>query len=533
VSSGCWVLGEDRRFRNEGSLERTPQDQCENRTGCTRGERALIFFAGSNASSSQSRPDNQDTHDPHETQELTEYYSSWLNTRSLPRRVATLQRPSQDTKGVLLNTEETRMNWRQDPPDYSNSTVKLKANAAPQRDVVLEALSRFWLLILVTGLFLAAATFGVSTLQSKVYSSQVQVQLVTDPYASVGSSRSIDESRNSRTEGRVANGQVVRKLASDRVKASMDVSVVVEPDTSILNFRAQASTPEIAQKHATEYANTYLEYSKSRSKANLEKSLKVVDREISDTNAALATTGLTEQSKTELGNTLDQFRDQRTRLSSALRLDADLGVIFSEAELPTTPDSPKPLQASVLGGLLGLLAGVGLATVLVIRSPQRLDLRNMSQFRSIPVLSTPGRLSGRAVQQLADEVATDIDSATARGLGVGALFILLADPKQAKSLLERTVDRLGKLRGAVARLDIEPTTNIEGVCGQTESQRRANRNVAIVLPVEGVRTAASLATVTSSVFVVFSARGTTERVLERRLLQLQSNGFTIDGLIAV
>ncbi len=432
-----------------------------------------------------------------------------------------------------MNTEETRMNWRQDPPDYSNSAMKLKANAAPQRDVVLEALSRFWLLILLTGLFLAAATFGVSSLQSKVYSSQVQVQLVTDPYASVGSPRVIDESRNARTEARVANGQVVRNLASKRVNSSMDVSVVVEPDTSILSFRAQASTPQIAQKHASEYANTYLEYSKARSKANFEKSVKVVTREIEDTNVALATPGLTEQSKTELENTLSQFRDQRTKLSSALRLDPDLGVIFSDADLPSKPDSPKPLQASILGGLLGLLAGIGLATALVIRSPQRLDLRNVSQFRSIPVLSMPGRMSGRATQQLADEIATDIDSATARGLGVGALFILLAEAKQAKSLLERTVERLGKLRGAVARLDIESTTNIEGVCGQTESQRRANRNVAIVLPIEGVRTAAPLATVTSSVFVVFSGRGTTERVLERRLLQLQSNGFTIDGLIAV
>jgi LPS O-antigen subunit length determinant protein (WzzB/FepE family) len=428
------------------------------------------------------------------------------------------------------------MNWRQDLPDHSSTSSKSQSNAPGDRDLVLEAVNRFWLLIVVSAGVLAVAAFLLSSIQAKTFSSSAQIELINSPYAEVGFVRGGDETRTAKTETRVANGQVVRKLVRESLGRDPYVTVTLDPDSAILTFQALAGSPSQAQTDVTEYVKTYLSFSKSRAKRTFEKALDTIDGQISDTSRALREPDLDDQSKQLLATTLSRYRDERNNLSAALKLDPETGTVISDAQLPLAEVSPKPIQSGILGGLFGALLGVALATWLVLRSPRRIDLRHLEQFRSIPLISSqvPSRVfSARRSQAVADEVATDVDSAMARGSGVGVLFITLADSKSTKSLLEHAVEKLGKLRGPVARLDIEPSTNIEGVCGQTESQRRANRNVAIVLPIEGARTAAALSSVSSSVFVLFSGRNTSERVLERRLLQLQANGFTIDGLVAV
>ncbi len=428
------------------------------------------------------------------------------------------------------------MNWRQDPPDQGQLQPRTRGSAARERDVVLEGLLRFWLLIGLCGAVVGLAAYAFSSLQTPVYSSSAQIELVAEPYAEVGLIWGGDQNRRAVTQSRVASGEVVRRLVAERLDTYPIVSVTLEPDTSILKFRAEASTPEVAQIHASEFVNVYLKYYTDREQTKFKKALDSIESQIKSVNGQLRDVTLDPQTRAELNNRLSKLREDQNRNSAALALNPKLGEEVSDAQLPTVPDAPQPLRTGALGVLFGLLLGIGAATLLVLRTPARPNFRKLSQFRSIPVVSAhvPPRIVPAAFRRaLAEEVATDIDSATARGTGIGALFVSLTDTKPAKLVLDQAIEKLSKLRGPVVRVNVEAATNIEALCNQTEAQRKQNRTVAIVMPIEGMRSAAMLSTVSSSVFVVFPARKMTERVLERRLLQLQSNGFTIDGLIAV
>ena len=268
---------------------------------------------------------------------------------------------------------------------------------------------RWWVLALgaVVGLLLAVEMLMLS---SKTYVSTAGVLVLPTGVdnASVAGGRTGGEI-NLDTEAQLLTSVDVATRARNLLKVpdeprdlAANVTVAVPPNTSVLNISYSASTPEDAQRSAQAFAQAYLDSRAAVATAKLKTQAAALQeqitaarktlQEVTGKKAALPETSPdradADAQENILINQITQLSGDLSPLQAALAAKIEPGRVINSPKLPVAPTDPNPKIYLPSGLLLGLLIGLGLATLL-----QRVDKRvhneaDLRRTSGLPVLTT-------------------------------------------------------------------------------------------------------------------------------------------------
>ena len=224
----------------------------------------------------------------------------------------------------------------------------------------LRALRTQWRLIVGITVLCIAIALGVSLLQQKTYSATASIS-VTDPSTDLGLVGGLAGSTQTQAQlaaahaSQVLRSQVLsiaaRDLGTHRSAAALrrGLSVQVDPTSALVNVTATDHTPSFAAALANAVAQTDVRQGVAAARASYARQARRL----------AATTGSNGGNNPAVRVV---YAEQLSRLQ-ALSAVAAPETIGTLADVPTSPTSPKPLQNAVIAAFLGLLLGIGAATV--------------------------------------------------------------------------------------------------------------------------------------------------------------------------
>ena len=179
-----------------------------------------------------------------------------------------------------------------------------------------------------------------------------QLQGIQDPTQYLQAERFAQTQADLAEVGEVADRTLNALALTDRTQSELlkQVTVKALANADILRFRALDASPTLAAQIATEYARQYTQYRKEIDTAALQRAETEVTRQMS----ALETAGNT---KSALYASLVD-KSQQLRTMEALQ--TSNAFLFRPADTGVKV-APRPMRSALIGLILGLLGGLGLA----------------------------------------------------------------------------------------------------------------------------------------------------------------------------
>jgi succinoglycan biosynthesis transport protein ExoP len=243
-------------------------------------------------------------------------------------------------------------------------------------------------LILFSLFAVAAVAFGLSELQQKEYSASASLLFrnpgfAEDLFSTTPSTSGTDPSREAATNEKLVGLNVVGTLAARHLPGlspedvSSMVSVSSEGEADVVAVTATSADPAQAQLVANTFVKQFIVFRTETERAKLLEAKRLAEEEF----ARLTTV----QQEGPRGQALSRGAEKLGILASLQTGNAEL---VQPAELPTSPSSPKPVRNTVLGAILGLLLGVGLAFLFERLNRQLRDPEEARDVFELPVLGT-------------------------------------------------------------------------------------------------------------------------------------------------
>lgn len=266
---------------------------------------------------------------------------------------------------------------------------------------------------------------------------------------------------NLETEGEVVSSVPVATLVQEDLQTdvppdSLLGGLSVEPSSetgSVLNVTYVSADPSLAQAAANSFADSYIDYERQQMRESLNRSRSTLDGRMNRIGSEMKSlSARVERARadgdTGLASALDTRRSiliarlgvlqqQLDALPSESSIESGGGEIIEPARLPSSPSSPNHRNDAVVGLMLGVIAGIGLAFLrdrLDDKFKSRVDVERTLQA---PVLATVPKYSfqkqgGRPQLVVASEPRGPA-SETYRGLRTNVQF--LAGERDLKSLI--------------------------------------------------------------------------------------------------
>jgi capsular exopolysaccharide synthesis family protein len=248
------------------------------------------------------------------------------------------------------------------------------------REYVRVIRSRKWTIALTTCVVVAATVF-FTLRQTPIYraTAEILVQPVQNPLSLFTPPIAPDMN----TEQQVATSQAV----ADQVLKTMslpvpfseltdNLDVAVVPDTDVLQVSYSSPSPGVAAKMANAFSRAYITFRTDQVVQRLQVAADTVKRQIDNVKKQLDTVnGQISRTSDSAGDVLSALTSQRQSLISRLGTLQDQysavqpsatavqgsGVIVQQATAPTSPASPNKIRNGVLGLVIGLGLGIGVA----------------------------------------------------------------------------------------------------------------------------------------------------------------------------
>jgi polysaccharide biosynthesis transport protein len=235
---------------------------------------------------------------------------------------------------------------------------------------VLRALRRRLGVVVVCAVLVPAAALALSLTTDEKYSASASLlfrdsaldqQLFGTPLFTEQ-----DADRQAATNQRLVSLDVVTRSAAERLggtvtTADLDAKLDIESDgqSDVITITATDQNPRLAAEYANVFAHEYVELRQEADREKAKEAQLLVERSLSALTPAER-----EQPRGRL------LREHAQQLETLAALQTGGAEVVQEARIPSSPSSPKPVRNTVLGAVLGLILGVGLALVL-----DRLDRR--------------------------------------------------------------------------------------------------------------------------------------------------------------
>jgi succinoglycan biosynthesis transport protein ExoP len=315
------------------------------------------------------------------------------------------------------------------------------------RDYLAVIWARKWIIALVTFLAVGSAFFYTSR-QIPTYQSSATVRvLATGSETSVSS-----DSFNMLTERELAVSALVAEHAADRLDEDAGpgallggLTVDVLPETEILRFTYSSTDPTVSQERANAFASGYLDYRRAQAIDELLATNQAIQEQIDEVEADLQRVSGKLASAQDVGQqaTLEAERDANSARLSVLQSqliaapsEIRVGQVVQRAILPTVPLGKDYPRNIILGLLVGLGLGAGIAFV-IERLDDRLKGRaDLERHSTAPVLAVVPKIAGLKKQRETPFLPTldEPNSAAAeayRTLRTGILFAASQRPIRA------------------------------------------------------------------------------------------------------
>ena len=225
---------------------------------------------------------------------------------------------------------------------------------------------RKWWVIAVTVLGLVAS-LGFSLTQPKAYSASAQLLFQPDNavITASGSPEQITPT-DVLTELQLVTSAPVKAAVARQLGNVPNVSAAEVGTTNIISVTATAASPARAALIANAYATAFVTYQRSVTFSNLAAAETQLSRQIASIAAQVKSLQSNPASAAEVAALLNQeaaLKDQLAQLQVNGAVSTGGIELVTPATAPSSPSSPKPLRDALLGFVLGLLLGIGLAFV--------------------------------------------------------------------------------------------------------------------------------------------------------------------------
>jgi capsular exopolysaccharide synthesis family protein len=226
----------------------------------------------------------------------------------------------------------------------------------------------------------AGTAFGLSKHQAKKYTATTSLifnnnQLSQQVAGLQAINNSTDQQAQQSTNLKlVESGDIAEKTASQlghgltEEAVSADVSVSGQGESNIINVAATSASPRLAAEIVNTYAGQFVSEQQSSNHAYYSHALGLVEKQLKalSPKERAGTAGLALQNRAQSLGVLAELKNGNVQVSQV-------------AKAPKAPSSPKVSKNTLLGGVLGLLLGLGVAFLLErfdrrIREPKDLEV---------------------------------------------------------------------------------------------------------------------------------------------------------------
>lgn len=231
------------------------------------------------------------------------------------------------------------------------------------------------------------AAFAFSVTQEKQYSASASL-LFRDPrfdqtlFGSSFLAPSTDPAREAATNERLVSLRVVADRTARALRSVLTsrqiqdkVSVESRGQSDVVSITATDPSPELAARLANAYGEQYIRFRREADRSKIREAQELIERQLRSLDQR--------EAAGPKGRSLSERAEELEVLASLQTGNAEL---VQQAEPPSSPSSPKPLRNTLIGGVLGLLLGTGLA-LLFERVDRRLkDAGEIGEVFERPVL---------------------------------------------------------------------------------------------------------------------------------------------------
>jgi capsular exopolysaccharide synthesis family protein len=166
---------------------------------------------------------------------------------------------------------------------------------------------------------------------------------------------------------------LARELTKEKVKEALSVSA--QGESNIVDVTATATSPALAAEIANTYANTFVKEQQDNNHAYYASALALVDRQLGALSAKqrLSPAGIALASRAQSLGVLAELRNGNVEVAQW-------------ATIPTSASSPKVFRNTLLGALLGLLLGLGIAFLLDRMDRRIMEPKDLEAIYRLPLL---------------------------------------------------------------------------------------------------------------------------------------------------
>lgn len=251
---------------------------------------------------------------------------------------------------------------------------------------VLSTLRRRMPWILLCFVLVAGAAYAFSKHQTKKYTAtaslvfsnnQLSQQIAGLPVASSNNQLAL-QNTNLKL---VQLGDMAEKTADvlgqglTKEKVSADLSVSAQGESNIVDVAATATSPMLAAGIANSYTRQFVREQQNSNHAYYASALKLVNKQLAalSPKEKAGTAGLALQDRAQSLGTLAELRNGNVQVAQT-------------ATVPTSPSSPKTARNTVLGAVLGLLLGLGIAFLLERLDQRVREPKDLEELYGLPLL---------------------------------------------------------------------------------------------------------------------------------------------------
>lgn len=339
---------------------------------------------------------------------------------------------------------------------------------------------RKWVIVAATVL-VAAVALAVSMLQAPVYEGRAELLLQaqgSETLFNPNTGQRTDPARALDTEIQVLKSRPVRDLVEDRIGDAPEVTASGVGQTDVFVVKAESTDAERAATIANAYADAYIDFRRTQQVNDLLEAAAQIQQKIDQLqgqidNLPSTTPGPGQSSATDPNmarrNSLLQQQAVFLQKLDQLQVDAALksggAQLVTPAVAPTGPIRPTPRRNAVLGVVVGLMLGVGLAFLFEFLDTTLKGKEDVE--RAVPGLPIVGLIP--ALPNWKDDKSTVVISVT--------------DPRSPAAEAYRSVRTSIQFMGLDKRIRVIQVTSP----GQAEGKSTTISNLAVALANAGQR----------------------------------------------